>query len=339
MKIRELARLIEGLVEGNGDIDIKGLSGTEKAKSGDLTFAMDEERLAEAERSGASCVLTNETIRKSSRALIRVKNPKLSFLIIYNTFNAAKERESFIHPTAVLSDSAHTGKNVWIGANVSIEEGVKIGDNVIIEANSVIKKNCEIDSFCRIYPNVTLYEDTRLKKNVILHSGVVVGSDGFGYMKDKGKIYKFPQLGKVIIENDVEIGANTVIDRGSLSDTVIGSGTKIDNLCQIAHNVKIGKNVLMAAQCGISGSTVIGDNVTMAGQVGIADNITVGDNATIGGKSGVIGSIKKDAVVWGSPARPIAHAKRQMAVLSWLTKNFKIFSKNIKSEGGSIGQR
>ncbi len=339
MKIRELAQIIEGLAEGSDDIDIKDLSGIEKAKSGDLTFAVDEDKLAEAERSGASCVLTNKTVRKSSKALIRVTNPKLSFLIIYNTFNALKERKSFLHPTAVLSDSAHVGKNVWIGANVSIEEGVKIGDNVIIEANSVIKKNCEIDSLCHIYPNVTLYENKKLNKNVILHSGAVIGSDGFGYMKDKGKIYKFPQLGKVIIENDVEIGANTTIDRGSLSDTVIGPGTKIDNLCQIAHNVKIGKNLLMAGQCGISGSTTIGDNVTMGGQAGIADNVTIGNDVVIGAKSAVIGNVKSGSVIWGVPARPIAQTKRQMAVLSWLTKNFNIFSKNIKSEGGHIGQR
>lgn len=321
MKIRQLAELIEGQVEGNADIDISGLSGIDKAKSGDLTFAIDEDRLAGAERSSASCILTNTTIRKSSKALIRVTNPKLSFLIIYNTFNTPKDRESFIHPMATVSDTVTMGKNVWIGPNVSIEDGVKIGDHVIIESNSSIKKNCEIGSFCRIYPNVTLYESTKLHKNVTVHSGAVIGSDGFGYVKDKGKIYKFPQLGRVVLEDDVEIGANTTIDRGSLSDTVIGAGSKIDNLCQIAHNVRIGKNALIAACCGISGSTVIGDNVTMGGQAGIADNLTIGDDVTIGAASVVIGPIKKGSVVWGYPARAIAHTKRQMAILSRLTKN------------------
>lgn len=323
MKIRELAELIEGQVEGSGDIDIKGLSGIDKAKSGDLTFAIDEDRLEGAERSGASCVLTNRTIRKSSKTLIRVTNPKLSFLIIYNTFNAPKDRESFIHPMATVSDSVIMGKNVWIGPNVSVEEGTRIGDHVIIESGSAIKKNCEIGSFCRIYPNVTLYDNTKLQKNVTLHSGAVIGSDGFGYVKDKGKIYKFPQLGKVIIEDDVEIGANTTIDRGSLNDTVIGAGSKIDNLCQIAHNVRIGKNALIAAQCGISGGTIVGDNVTMGGKAGIVDNVTIGNDVTIGAASAVIGSIKEGSVVWGVPARPIAHTKRQMAILSRLTKNYK----------------
>jgi len=331
MKIRELAGLIEGQVEGNDEIDIKGLSGIDKAKSGDLTFAIDEDKLAGAERSNASCILTNKTIRKSSKALIRVTNPKLSFLVIYNTFNTPKDRESFIHPMATVSESVTMGKNVWIGPNVSIEENVKIGDHVIIESNSSIKKNCEIGSFCHIYPNVTLYDNAKLQKNVTIHGGAVIGSDGFGYVKNKGKIYKFPQIGRVIIEEDVEIGANTTIDRGSLSDTIIGSGTKIDNLCQIAHNVKIGKNGLMAAMCGVSGGTIIGDNVTMGGQVGIADNLTIGDNVTIGAASVVIGNVDKGAVVWGYPARPIAQTKKQMAVLSRLTKNYK--------KGGFLGER
>ncbi|MFH1878431.1 MAG: UDP-3-O-(3-hydroxymyristoyl)glucosamine N-acyltransferase [Candidatus Omnitrophota bacterium] len=159
---------------------------------------------------------------------------------------------------------------------------------------------------------------------------MVAGADGFGYVKDKGKVYKFPQLGIVIIEDDVEIGANTTIDKGSLGDTVIGAGSKIDNMCQIAHNVKIGRNMLMAAQCGISGSTVIGDNVTMGGQAGIVDNVVIGDNVTIGAKSAVIGSLRDNAVVWGIPARPIAQTKRQMAVLSQLAKSGKISRKSEK---------
>jgi UDP-3-O-[3-hydroxymyristoyl] glucosamine N-acyltransferase len=338
MKIRELARLIGGAVEGDNDADIWGLSGVETAKAGDLTFAIGEERLASAEKSKASCVLTDVAGRKSTKTVIRVKNPKLSFLASYNILNTLKKQEPFIHPTAVLSDKAHLGKNVWVGSGVVVEEGVVIGDNVIIESNSVVKKNCEIGSFCHIYPNVTLYEGTKLQKNVVLHSGAVVGSDGFGYMKDKGKIYKFPQLGKVVIEDDVEIGANTTIDRGSLSDTVIGAGTKIDNLCQIAHNVKIGRNMLMAAQCGISGSTTIGNDVTMGGQAGVVDNVTIGDNVIIGAKSAVIGSLKSGAVVWGIPARPIAQTKRQMAVMSWIAKNFGSIKMNkiFKNGGDSV---
>jgi UDP-3-O-[3-hydroxymyristoyl] glucosamine N-acyltransferase len=336
MKIKELAILVKGVSEGDDDSDITGLSGIESARLGDLTFAMDEEHLTNAEKSGVSCILTDKLARRSTKPLIRVKNPKLSFLIVYNKFHAQESKNAFVDSTAVVSASAHIGNNVWIGPGVVIEDGVKLGDHVIIESNSVVKKNSEIGSFCHLYPNVTLYDNVKLRKNVTLHAGVVIGSDGFGYVKDEGKIYKFPQAGSVIIEDNVEIGANTTIDRGSLSDTVIGAGTKIDNLCQIAHNVKLGKNVLMAAQCGISGSTTIGDNVTMGGQVGVADNLTIGDNVTMGGKSCVIGNIKSGTTVWGFPARPIAQTKRQMAVLSWITRNFKMFS---MAKGGHIGER
>lgn len=325
MKIRELAILVKGVAEGDDDVNITGLSGVESARLGDLTFAVDEAHLKSAEDSDVSCILTNSLLRKSKKPLIRVKNPKLSFLVIYNNLHTQERKNAFVHPTASVAASARIGNNVWIGPGVTVEDGVTIGDHVIIESNSVVKKNCEIGPFCRLYPNVTLYENTKLKKSVTVHAGAVIGSDGFGYVKDGGKIYKFPQLGSVIIEDNVEIGANTTIDRGSLSDTIIGAGTKIDNLCQIAHNVKIGKNVLIAAQCGISGSTTIGNDVTMGGQAGAVDNITIGDNVIIGAKSAVIGDIEKGSVVWGIPARPIAQTKRQMAVLSWLTKNFKTF--------------
>ncbi|MFA4980920.1 MAG: UDP-3-O-(3-hydroxymyristoyl)glucosamine N-acyltransferase [Candidatus Omnitrophota bacterium] len=330
MKIKELAILVKGVSEGDDDINITGLSGIESARLGDLTFAVDEAHLKSAEDSDVSCVLTDDRLRKSTKPLIRVKNPKLSFLIIYNKFHTKEIKNAFVHSTAVVSASAHIGNNVWIGPGVVVEDAVDIGDHTIIESNSVVKKNSAIGAFSHIYPNVTLYENTKLGKNVILHAGVVIGSDGFGYVKDDGNIYKFPQLGSVIVGDGVEIGANTTIDRGSLSDTIIGSGTKIDNLCQIAHNVKIGKNVLIAAQCGISGSTVIGNDVTMAGKVGVVDNVSIGDNVTIGGGSAVIGDIKKNSVVWGMPARPINQTKKQMAVLSWLTKNFKAVSKSIK---------
>lgn len=330
MKVRDLAKIIDGVVDGDGDIDITGMDGVDTAEPGNLTFAIDEDKLSDAEKSLASCVLTIKSARKSTKPLIRVTNPKLSFIVAYNALNAVKEVKAFTHPSSHVSEKAIIGKNVHIGAGVYIDDGVKIGNNVVIETNSVIKKNCEIGSLCHIYPNVTLYERVKLGNNVVLHGGVVLGSDGFGYVKDNGKIYKFPQLGRIIIEDNVEIGSNTTIDRGSLSNTVIGAGSKIDNLCQIAHNVKIGKNALIAAFCGIAGSVTIGNDVIIGGQVGIGDNIKIGDNVTVGAKSGVIRDVKSGSVIWGFPSRPIAQVKRQMAVLSWLTKNFKLLSDKIK---------
>ncbi len=330
MKIKELALLTDGVVEGDGDIDITGLCGIESVNVGDLTFALTDDILSLAEKSETSCILTTRFTRKSSKALIRVNNPKLSFVVIYNAFHNFKSQDKYIHPTAVVADSAKLGKNVSIGSHVSIEEKVVIGDHTIIESGVVIKSNCEIGTLCHIHPNVTLYKNTILKNHVTLHSGVVVGSDGFGYVKDKGKIHKFPQMGKVIIEDDVEIGANSTIDRGSLSDTIIGAGSKLDNLCHVAHNVKIGKNLIMAAQSGIAGSTTIGDNVTISGQVAVTDNIKVGNNVVIAGKSGVIKDVADNEVILGMPARPIAQAKRQMAVLAWMTKHFTVLSRTIK---------
>jgi len=332
LKIKELALLIEGTIEGDDNVDITDLSGIESARHGDLTFAMDEDKLTLAETSQTACILTTKTSRKSIKTLIRVHNPKLAFLIAYNAFQGKTLERSFIHPTAVIADSVVLGKNVRINAHVCIEDDVVIGDHTTIESGCVVKKVCKIGEHCHLYPNVVLYENTILKNQVILHGGVIIGSDGFGYVRDQGSIWKFPQLGTVVIEDRVEIGANSTIDRGSLGCTIIGAGTKIDNLCHIAHNVKIGKNVIMAAQCGIAGSTVIGDNVTMSGHVAVIDNVTVGQNVSIGGQSGVIGNIEANTAIWGSPARGVGKIKRQLAVLAWLAKNFSTLSKIVKEK-------
>jgi UDP-3-O-[3-hydroxymyristoyl] glucosamine N-acyltransferase len=332
LKIKELALLIEGTIEGDDNVDITDLNGIESARLGDLTFATDEDKLGLAEDSQTTCVLTTKTSRKSTKTLIRVNNPKLAFLIAYNAFHEKVSAESFIHPTAAIADSVILGKNVRIDAHVTIEDNVVIGDHTTIESGVVIKKNCKLGVRCHIHPNVVLHESTILKNKVVLHSGVIVGSDGFGYVRDREEIYKFPQLGTVVIEDSVEVGANSTIDRGSLGCTVIGAGSKLDNLCHIAHNVKIGKNVIMAAQCGIAGSTIIGDNVTMSGQVAVIDNVTVGKNVSIGGQSAIIGNIQDNAAIWGTPGRGVKQIKKQLAVLSWLSKNFKVLSRMIKEK-------
>ncbi len=329
MKSSQLAVLIQGQVEGD-DVDIMGVSGIGSAGRNDLTFALNDNKLNLAENSQTACVLTTPSVRKSTKPLIRVLNPKLAFLISYRILYPLTSNNPYIHPSAAIASTVKFGNNVRIDAQVSIEGHVTIGDNVIIESGCVIKGNCSIGNYCHLFPQVVLYENTVLKENVVLHAGTVVGSDGFGYIKDQGNIYKFPQLGRVIIDENVEIGANTTIDRGSLGDTLIGANSKIDNLCHIAHNVRIGRNVIIAAQCGIAGSTIIGDDVTMSGQIAVIDNVTIGKNAVIGGKSCIIGNIDENAVMWGSPARPLGVAKKQMAVLSWLTKHYSSISKLIK---------
>ena len=337
MKIKELALLIEGTIEGDDNVDITDLSGIESAQLGNLTFAVDEDKLKLAEDGLTSCILTTKTSRKSTKTLIRVSNPKLAFLIAYNAFHEKVSPLSFVHPSAAISNTVTLGNNVHIDAHVSIEENVVIGDHTTIESGCIIKKNSRIGEYCHLHPNVVLYENSILKNRIVLHSGVVIGADGFGYVRDQGSIYKFPQLGTVVIEDNVEIGTNSTVDRGSLGCTIIGAGSKIDNLCHIAHNVKIGKNVIMAAQCGIAGSTVIGDNVTMSGQVAVIDNVTVGQNVSIGGQSGIIGDIKDNAAVWGSPARELRQTKKQMAVLSWISKNFHTLSRMIKEKDQDKG--
>ncbi len=330
MKISDLALLLKGTLESDQDVDVSGISGIANAKYNDVTFALDESKLALAEQSQTACILTTATIRKSSKPLIRVAHPKLAFLKCYQALYQRAPGPASIHSSAVVDESVKLGIGVQIGPQVTIEDNVILGDHVIIESGSIIKSNCLVGAGCHLHPRVVLYEGTVLRQQVILHAGVVVGSDGFGYVKDRDTIYKFPQLGRVIIEDNVEIGANSTIDRGSLDDTVIGANSKIDNLCHIAHNVRIGRNMIMAAQSGIAGSTVIGQNVTISGQVAVTDNVTVGDGAVIGGKSAVIGHVDANMAVWGVPARPLAQTKRQMAVASWLTKNFSALAKIVK---------
>jgi len=330
MKVIELAHMLQGTVEGDVNTEIGGMNGIENAKEGDITFAMDEKKLILAEQTKASCILTSSRFRKSEKVTIRVKDPKLAFVTLYNTLNKKERREAYIDPRAVISKSASIGKGTWIGAHVSIEDGVRIGDHTVIEHSVVIKKNTRIGADCHLYPNITIYDNAIIGNRVILHAGVVVGSDGFGYIRNKDTIVKFPQLGNVILEDDIEIGANSCVDRGALGSTRIGRGTKIDNLCQVAHNVVIGKNCLIAGQTGIGGSAIIGENATFAGQVGVADNIKVGRNITVGGQSGVLGTPKEGVTLWGYPARDVAFAKKQLAVISWLTKNFYLLQKQIK---------
>jgi UDP-3-O-[3-hydroxymyristoyl] glucosamine N-acyltransferase len=322
--VNEMAKLVEGIVEGDGNTSIKGIAPLAFAEEGDLTFALSEEELKKAEGTAASCVLTTMEAPRLSKTLLRIKDPKTSITIIYNAMLGLKPpRKGTIHSSAIISKSAKLGKNVSIGPGAVIGDNARIGDNSTIAANCVFGNDVSVGERTYIYPNVTIYDHTVIGNNVIIHSGAVIGSDGYGFIPKDGKIYKVPQMGRVIIEDDVEVGANTCIDRGTFENTVIGKGTKLDNFIQIAHNVKLGKNVLIAAQCGIAGSATVGDNTMMGGQVGVADHANIGKNVKIGAKAGISGTVRDDEILLRNPARSPLEVRKLDSILSLLVKNAK----------------
>ncbi|MFH1304841.1 MAG: UDP-3-O-(3-hydroxymyristoyl)glucosamine N-acyltransferase [Candidatus Omnitrophota bacterium] len=307
------AKLIGGTVIGDGNVRVRGLSSPEYAGDGDVTFAFDEGGLKKAGESGASCVVAMCSAENYPKTILQVGDMKLAVTLLYNLMMEAEApKTGSIHPTAIIASTAEVGKNVTAGPNAVIGERTRIGDNTVIGANCVIYDDVTIGEKTRLYSNVTVREHTRIGRKVIIHPGAVIGADGFGFVRKAGKTYKVPQMGNVVIGDDVEIGANTCVDRGAFASTVIAKGTKIDNLVQIGHNVKIGRNVLIAGQTGISGSVTVGENTMMGGQSGIVDHVTIGANVKIGAKTGVIGNVKDGETVFGYPYRNAAEFKKYM---------------------------
>ncbi|MCK4696635.1 MAG: UDP-3-O-(3-hydroxymyristoyl)glucosamine N-acyltransferase, partial [Candidatus Cloacimonetes bacterium] len=271
---------------------------------------------------------------KPDTNLILIDKPSISFMMMVKTSLKieAPVQKSKIAKTAIISDSAKIGEKVVIGHNCIIQDKAEIGNNTIIESNSVIMENVKIGSNCHIYPNITIYEDCILKNNIILHAGCVIGAEGFGYLLFNGIQNKIPQVGNVVIEDNVEIGANSTIDRATIGSTIIGKGTKIDNLVQVGHNCKIGKNSILCAQVGVAGSTEIGDVVYLAGQVGIADHLKIGDGAMVGAQSGVSNSIPDNAKYFGTPAIDAGLKKRILASEKQLPEIVKHYRKTLKEK-------
>jgi UDP-3-O-[3-hydroxymyristoyl] glucosamine N-acyltransferase len=320
----EIARLIGAQVAGEPDTIISGISGIKEANKGDLTFLANPKYSALLNSTKASAVIVSNDITSAPTAILRTDNPSAAFTKVIDLFLKINVKHpAGVHERAVVSSKAVLGKNVAIGANVVIEDGVVVGDNTIIYSNSYVGVDTHIGNDCLIHPNVTLRERIVIGNHVIIHSGTVVGSDGFGYLTVDGKHEKIPQLGTVIIEDDVEIGANVTIDRARFDKTLIGRGTKIDNLVQIAHNVIIGKHCIIVAQVGISGSTVLGDYVTLAGQVGVAGHLTIGEKSVVMAQSGVSKSIPAGSMVFGSPAKPVNEAKKINACTSRLPELYE----------------
>ncbi len=316
MKLREVAALLNGEVEGDGDCEIRRVAKIEEAGDGDISFLANPKYQKFLETTRASAVIVAKDLQVSAGpklALLRVNDPYVSFLKILQHFNPPVDPlPPGIHPTAVIAASAALGENIRVGAHVVIGERVRIGAGAMVSHNVVLGDDVVVGENSLLYPNITVYSGCRIGSRVIVHAGTTIGSDGFGFApKPDGTYEKIPQLGIVVIEDDVEIGANCTIDRATLGETRIKRGVKLDNLIQVAHNVVIGENTVSAAQAGISGSTKIGKNCMIGGQVGLTGHLEIADGTKIGAQSGVHRSIDQpNTTIFGYPAFPQRQAFR-----------------------------
>lgn len=300
---------------------IRGAAGIGEAQTGDITFLSNPKYRSQIGTTKASAVIASAEVDTGGLPAVVHKNPSLGWAKVLEILDRERTRRpTGIHPTAVVAPSAAIGKNVAVGAYAVIEDGAKIGDNTVIYAQGYVGYETTIGADCLIYPRVTIRERVTVGNRCIFQSGVVIGGDGFGFALAGGRQYKIPQVGSVLIEDDVEIQANSTIDRGAVGVTRIGRGTKIDNLVQIAHGVDVGENCLLAALTGVAGSTKIGKNVTLAAQVGVVGHIEIGDHVIAAGRSGISHNLKPHQVVWGSPAQPIQEEMRMLAALRRLPK-------------------
>jgi UDP-3-O-[3-hydroxymyristoyl] glucosamine N-acyltransferase len=303
MKLRELAERLECRLEGDGDLDIAGVAGIQHATPGEVTFLANPkyEKLLPATR--ASAVILGETGMTAPCAVLRARDPYLAFARAVGLFAPAWRPAPGIHALSAIAASAHVGADVSIGPFVAIGEGASVGERTIIFPNVTIGAQARIGSDCVIHSNVAVRERVTIGSRVVLQNGVVVGGDGYGFVRrGDGTHEKIPQTAAVVIEDDVELGANTTVDRPAVGETRIRAGAKIDNLVQIAHGVTVGRNVLMAAQVGIAGSTHIDDDVIFGGQVGVGGHLTIGRGAVAVGQSGVTNSLDPGVMVAGYPA-------------------------------------
>jgi UDP-3-O-[3-hydroxymyristoyl] glucosamine N-acyltransferase len=314
----EIAQHVQGEVIGDAAITLTGFAAAGNAKPGDLTFAENEVFFARAEQSAATAILVDGIFGPSRKVLIRVGNARIAFAKVLPLFFPEPKFECGIHPTAVIAAGAQIDPSAHIGPYCVVGQNVRIGARSILQASDHIDATCQIGDDVHIFPNVTVYPRTQIGHRVRIHAGTIIGSDGFGYVLDSGVHRKVPQIGYVVIQDDVEVGANVAIDRGALGPTIIGRGTKIDNLVQIAHNVVIGENCLVIAQAGIAGSTKLGHYVTLAGQVGLAGHLKIGNRVTVAAQSGVMHDIPDGDKWFGTPAQPDRQMKRQLLALQQL---------------------
>jgi UDP-3-O-[3-hydroxymyristoyl] glucosamine N-acyltransferase len=327
-RLKEIAQAINGKIIGDENIIITGVCDIKEAQGGDITFLSNPKYKSYIDTTRASAIIASKGVESLKKTIVHAENPSLAFSKVISMFIPADVK----HPTgidkrAVIGRDARIGKNAAIGAHSVIEEGALIEDSVCIYPNCYVGRNVKIGKNTLIYPSVTVREGSIIGENVIINSGSVIGSDGFGYIEIDGVYHKIPQVGIVVIEDDVEIGANVTIDRARFGKTIIGKGAKIDNLVQIAHNVKIGPNSVIVAQAGVSGSTTLGKNAVLAGQAGLVGHIELGDNVIVGAQAGVTKSYPSDTVLLGSPAKPISEQKKIFAYINRLPELFETLKK------------
>ena len=318
--ISQIAETVNGTINGNPDLSILGVCDLKNGSADHLSYIGSDKYKEFFHQSKASAMLVSKdfSVDRNEKTLIHVENPAISFIEVVRLFHPQEPPSEQIHSSAIISPTAKIGKNVHIAAHVVLEENVCIGDGVRICAGAFIGENTTINNGTVIHPNVSIYHDVIIGKQCIIDSGSVIGADGFGLVKDKNRYHKIPHIGRVILKDSVWIGPNCCIDRGTLSDTVIGEGSKLDNLIHIAHNVQIGKNCAIAGQVGIAGSSILEDNVSLAGQVGIIGHLVIGEGSTVAAKSAVFQSLDPGSFVSGVPARNHKDRLRQDVIINQL---------------------
>lgn len=314
----ELAERLACRLEGDGTLEIRGIRPLETAGPAELVFVADAAHLARLAECRAGAVLLGESLPPADRPALRTPTPHLAFARALAFFHPAPGVPPGVHPTALVAPDAAIDPAAAVGPLCVVEAGARIGAGSHLVAQVYVGAGARIGAACRIYPQVALGAGVEVGDRVILHSGVVIGADGYGYAREGARCVKIPQVGRVVLEDDVEIGANTTVDRATLGETRIGRGTKIDNLVQIGHNVRIGEDTVIVSQVGVSGSARIGSRVTLAGQAGIVDHVSIGDGAIVGAQAGVPKDVPAGGVVLGSPALPHMEFKRQQAILARL---------------------
>jgi UDP-3-O-[3-hydroxymyristoyl] glucosamine N-acyltransferase len=319
----EIAKLVGGEVIGDVNAVLKNFAPAESAQSGDLTFAENEDYFARAEQSAATAIIADKRFSSSKKILIHVPDARIAFAKALALFFPEPKLPAGIHPTAVVSASATIDASAHIGPHCVVGEHVQIGARAVLQSGNSVGADSKLAEDVNLFPNVTIYPRAQIGRRVRIHANSVIGSDGYGYVQDGGIHRKVLQIGNVIIGDDVEIGAGVAIDRGALGSTVIGKGTKIDNLVHIAHNVEIGEHCLICGQVGIAGSAKVGNYTVMAGQVGIASHVKVGNQVTLASKAGVINNIPDGEKWMGMPAQPDREMKRQFIAVQRLPELLK----------------